>query len=177
MKMVGPPRATGKTMFILPARWDDDTRDLTYRRDVSVVVSLVAVAVHDARLADVRVAQHQDLVRGCEIQRHVCLCARVLTNCCWVDNRVVGRGLFSSRTRSLGGVEDRFEACASALASRAPGVKGFLTPLWTHSSIMRGRFRGGRDLVRLARVCRRDPPYNRMYLGVKYKTYEARVRV
>lgn len=45
-------------------------RALTDRRDVGVVVALVTVPMDDARLADVRVAQHKHLVRGREIQCH-----------------------------------------------------------------------------------------------------------
>lgn len=44
---------------------------LTYGGDVGVVVPFVAVPVHDARLAHIRVAEHEDFVGACELERHV----------------------------------------------------------------------------------------------------------
>lgn len=107
---------------------------LTYRRDVSIVVPFVAVAMHDTSLADVRVAQHQDLVRRCEIQRHVCRGSRAVLNCCWVDNRVVGRGLFFADGREMG---DEGSIRGLRFSPPTARVEGVLTIACDFSSLMR----------------------------------------
>lgn len=55
-------------------------RHLTYGRNVRVVVTFVTITMHDAGFTDVRITQHENLVSGCEIKRHVCF--RLLLNCC-----------------------------------------------------------------------------------------------
>lgn len=91
--------------------------------------------MHDTSLADIRVAQHQDLVRRCEIQRHVCRGSRAVLNCCWVDNRVVGRGLFFADGRRMG---DERSIRGLRFSPPMAGVEDGLTIACDFLSLMRG---------------------------------------
>lgn len=86
---------------------------LTYRWYVSIVVTFVTITVHDTSFPNVRVTQHQNLVSGCEIQRHVCF------RSFWTVVGLTRESSAGGCSLDTLGVEDRFEACAFLHAAKA----------------------------------------------------------
>lgn len=86
---------------------------LTYRWYVSIVVTFVTITVHDTSFPNVRVTQHQNLVSGCEIQRHVCF------RSFWTVVGLTRESSAGGCSLDTLGVEDRFEACAFLHATKA----------------------------------------------------------